>query len=552
MIETSSHAAAGDHVSLPRFFKRVADAIGPLAELDLNEIGAVVKAVRIGVVVHADAADSNALRQQAELACNLLARLYPRLSLAGPPQLTTSLQDRVRSINPRADVKITDEHGSDTDVVLVLQPETSPPEAIEDPAIIRVSTAGWNVAVDRSPTGEQEPFVLAALAGACLGVAEVFRYVFRAHLREGGRTQAAPSETNLITWRDYEAGLPDLPTGTDLTGTSLVGAGAVGQAFLLALRAKAPVGTLAVVDHQHVSLSNLQRYVLTDDDSVDRAKTAIAADYFAGTALTVQGIDARWGTDPRSGPQMPTVVVALDSAVDRLGVAAGLHGRVYNAWTQPEDLGWSRHETFGNEPCLACLYWPDRPRPSEYELIAQALGQHPLRMLLYLTHRTPIGQPLPMPPNGVVQLPQAPGLEPPPDLQRWFHIPLAADLVTAGKLSPDELESWASRPLAEVYRDGVCAGGLITVGPPEDAHEALVPLAHQSALAGVMLAIQLLVASYPPLRERRPPFVEGRVNLLRPLPQTLERPRQRTPGCVCGDADFQAVWQRRWAQFPLP
>lgn len=549
---TSPTAPTGDGPTvpaLPRFFSRVADAVGPVAGLGADELARAVGAVVVTVVVDADAPGDPVLEGQAELACNLLARLYPRLRVAAPAPLADRLVALVRSVHPGAAVTI----GQPGDApvadgpVLRLQPTVAAVDR-QDPDDIRVSVSGWNVAVDRAPTDDGPPEPLAALAGACLGAAEVFRRVFADRLRGGGRTSSAPGELNVLTCGPGTAGLPRLPDGTDMTGTVLAGAGAVGQAFLLALRAAAPTGTLAVADHDTVDLPNLQRYVLTDDASPSAGKTAMAAAAFAGTDMAVDQIPDRWGADPQTGPRRDTVVVALDSAADRIGVAAGLHRSVYNAWTQPEDLGWSRHESFGSddEPCPACAYWPDRPRPHEHELIAAALRQHPLRALLYLLNGTPIGAPLPPPQDGVLHLPQAPGLDPPPDLMRWFHVPLAADLATAGTLRPQDLPAWAPRPIAEVYRDGVCAGGLVSAGPSEADRDALVPLAHQSALAGVMLAVQVLAARHPALRAVRPSATEGRIDLLRPLPQVLARPRRPSPGCLCQDPDMRSAWNRAW------
>jgi hypothetical protein len=71
--------------------------------------------------------------------------------------------------------------------------------------------------------------------------------------------------------------------------------------------------------------------------------------------------------------------------------------------------------------------------------------------------------------------------------------------------------------------------------------EAMVPLAHQSALAGVMLAASMLVAADPALRELRAEAVEARVDLLRGFPQVLPRPRQLTSGCICSDPDYLAA-----------
>jgi hypothetical protein len=73
----------------------------------------------------------------------------------------------------------------------------------------------------------------------------------------------------------------------------------------------------------------------------------------------------------------------------------------------------------------------------------------------------------------------------------------------------------------------------------------LVPLAHQSALAGVMLATEFFVAQVPELATARAHAIEGRFDVLAGLPQVLARPRARTEACLCGDAVFRAVYRDR-------
>ncbi|NHA70331.1 hypothetical protein [Phycicoccus flavus] len=52
--------------------------------------------------------------------------------------------------------------------------------------------------------------------------------------------------------------------------------------------------------------------------------------------------------------------------------------------------------------------------------------------------------------------------------------------------------NYADRGIRAIYVDGVCGGGLIPLGGREATADLQVPLAHQSALAGVLLAARLV------------------------------------------------------------
>jgi hypothetical protein len=159
-------------------------------------------------------------------------------------------------------------------------------------------------------------------------------------------------------------------------------------------------------------------------------------------------------------------------------------------------------------------------------------------MLGYLVHRLPIG--LPLPAGGV---PAVPGFEAAPvEVERWMQTPLVDDIAAAAGIDVAELGAWRDRPLADVYQDGICGGALLHLNVGEAPREVLVPLAHQSALAGVMLAAQFIVAMTPELAAARPSAVEARYDVLAGLPQVFARPRARTPNCLCGDAIFLAVY----------
>lgn len=236
------------------------------------------------------------------------------------------------------------------------------------------------------------------------------------------------------------------------------------------------------------------------------------------------------------------MLVALDTPGDRIAVQAGVPRSVFNAWTQPADLGCSRHERFGVDPCLACLYWPTRPRPNRHELIAAALGQHQLRVLSYMVTGIPVD--VPLPPDG---LPTMRDIPTPSEAPLWSQRSLLDDVADAAGLDAAARERWHGCTIDQLYREGICGGALVTTTLQGVLQEVVVPVAHQSALAGVLLAAQLLVASDPELASLRPGSTEVRYDVLQGLPQVLPRPRKVTSGCLCRDADLSCCSTDLWA-----
>ncbi len=443
--------------------------------------------------------------------------------------------------------------------------------------LVEVSARGWTIAVDPAEgwdrlddgTSAEPGHPVAWLAAAAFGMSEVFRTVFAAELGDRGRTGRQAGGIDLLTAAPVDVDAPASSSSGEAADTTavatseatssadegavpiaeaepvdlgeffLVGGGAIGQAAALALSEVDAVGVMHVVDPETVTLSNLQRYVLTRAEDVGAVKVDLIQDAVrnnafglkgAASGLEVKPFRGKWG-DSEEHLDAHQVLVALDTARDRITVAATAPRHAYNAWTQVADLGWSRHEEFSVKPCLACLYYPSRPRSHDHELIAEAVRQTPLRVLAYLTYNLPIGYPLPSVP-AIAELPA------PPDAVRWTQVALIEDLLDDGVIEQTQRNEWAEKTVGLLYRDGICAGGLLPVG--DLPGEALVPLAHQSALAGILLAAELCWSRSPSLTARRDSQVEHRYDVLRGFPQVFGRPRERTSHCRCEDPFFAA------------
>ena len=465
-----------------------------------------LQGITIGLSFGSQAARSSDGQALLDLLVRLLARLYPRISLCAhnAEAQATVLHDLAVSINPEIEIAGTDDA---TFWIAVGDDIAVPPYPF-----IAVGCQGWQgmVGTDLAPVADtRNPF--GAGVAAALAAANVFRYVFisRESLDSsavlgslpGGRELPAPSKVDI---------------GTD---NVLCGLGAVGQAVTWALARSDARGHLELVDDETIQLDNMQRYILTAVLDEGTSKTGLAAKFLDGR-FHVQEHELKWSEFVACrGYAWERVVCAVDSASARREVQASLPRRVFNAWTQPGDLGVSRH-LFGHGACLACLYMPRAPKLNEDAIIANALGipEAPslmrVRELLFRNDGTP------------------------DDL---------LSLIAARRPEVDRaaLMSFSGRPLRELYREGFCGGAVLPIGlagtPQADVH---VPVAHQSALAGV-LAAAALTADALGFRPSRTDSL--RVDLLRPLPRGIcFQPIGAETGCLCQDHDYQKRYLAKW------
>lgn len=508
---------------LAPFFSRIADAAVPLLDdVDSEQLAAHLSATHLSISAGARAEPSGVL-----LAANLAARLYPKVSLvAHDPTLMLEATEGMRRINPEIAI------GPEIPVTVRLVLDD--PHAAPSASTITVQSAGWTVHLDQPGEERSLSAPIAAMAAACIGMGDVFRHVFAHALGERGRTRPNAATVNLVDLTDIQ---DDLPIRTvDVQHAALIGGGAVGQAALLALGRSDVRGTVTVIDPESVELSNLQRYLLTTSDDVGAVKVELAQERLRGTRLLIEKCKQPWDAQLLEQLGAQRTLCALDTAQQRILLASALPGPLYNAWTQPRDLGFSRHERFGQEPCLACLYWPTQARPNQHELIGGAVGEEPLRALAYLTINAPVGVPLP-----AAAIPRLAGLPAPVESSDWTTRSILDDIAARYGLPAERLDRWRGAPLDVLYREAVCGEAMLDFSFAGIPQETRVPLAHQSGLAGIMLALELMCSADDSLRHARRIAPEGRLDVLAALPQVLSRPRKPTQGCICGDPDFVQV-----------
>ena len=508
-------------MALANFFDKSALAAAEILRgYDRDQFERELLAHPIGVAFDDQAASSAEGSGTLEVAVDLLARLYPRLAIAaygaGAAALAAKLTEHARNVNP--EIELSDDLAH-VEVGLVVGQET--PSCAG--RMLYLGSNGWVARFSpHHPIGSgstQNPF--GAGAAACFGVANVFRFIFAGQLPDSRLDEEL--SLSLLDLKP-NAGEPFNPplVGIDLGEAFLIGLGAIGNGAVWALsRVPSLRGVLHLIDPEVVALSNLQRYLLAEQCDVGREKVEIAAESLRAVHdLDVHRHRLTWGAylRERHNWNLPCVAVAVDSAEVRQSIQAALPRWIINAWTQPADLGVSRHGFLGAQACLACLYLPDGERPHTSQLVAQAVGlphlEPQIRQLLYTGE--PVGR------------------------------PLIEQIADALKVNAEALLVFADRPISAFYSDVICGGVVLALGgAPHLAGGVQVPMAFQSALAGLLLAAGL-VAHAGRLGPEQP--TKTSIDLMRPIARVLSEPH-RTPSvarCICQDTDYITAYRAKY------
>lgn len=488
-------------MSIPRFFERVHAAVGRHLVVEREALSELLDAVVVGVEC-AEPADL-AASWTGELLVNQLARLYPRLCIFGDATTAARFRALARSINPLVEFDDRPEAATAT-VSLVTDAHAGS---------LVVGSSGWSTFVGSAIPEPRVscPNVFAAAAAAAFAAAAIFR---RAVL---GQSEAfEPFQYNLLSTVGVDNALGSLGP-VDLGRVLLAGVGAVGNAAIWCL-ARVPQlrGKVWVIDPDAVELSNLQRYVLTTDADVGMDKTALAYRALRETGLRLHELRGRLGQSTVPA-DIEHVLVTVDNPNGRRVAQAVLPLLVVNGWTSESGLGASWHDFRAGAACLSCLYHPHGKALSQTEIVSKAIG---------LPHERVVAT--------------------------WVSgaLPNADDIAAIAEhlQSPAaNLNAWIGKRLQDLYTTVVCGAGAVPLRP--EHRPEVVPLAHQSVLAGVLAAAELVKRLDPMLAARAPN--ENLVawhDVTRSPPSHWLQQRSQEPGCICSDDDYRDVHHAKWGQ----
>lgn len=304
-----------------------------------------------------------------------------------------------------------------------------------------------------------------------------------------------------------EFGIPDLPEGeaVPLDGKVLVGAGAVAHGFLKALRHIPVTGALDVVDPKNIGAGNLNRclYLFTGDEGRGKAEVLVERAAPDFPHLTLRAIKKEF-SDYVGGKPVAGMIVTVDSRGARRKLQKFVPRTVVDAsTTDVRFVVVHSNRQPSPEFCMACLY---RHTPDEHareKSIAEGLG---------LDVET---------------------------VRSGFVTAAVAERIVARY--PDLLPaSLVNKAFDTLFRD-LCSQQALSTS---EGRQVFTPFAFVSAMAGVLLAIELL-------RQHLgcPDTSTWQVNPWRgPIARTRSR-LPRRPDCeFCADPVFVSAIDHYWGR----
>lgn len=443
-------------------------------------------------------------------ACSVALRLLPRtlkfVRYLGPER---ALEEFPESYRRRLDPK--GMQGADATVVF------GPRKIPGAPRPLYAGSSGWSSYLSASgpcPWVPAVPNALGAMHAGALASGEIFKM-----LVPGARPKpVATLAYDLVTHGRAKQPVahPAVPGGVDLGDLAIVGCGAIGQVLCYALAGAARLeGRITLIDGDVLDESNEQRYLTAFEETRSVPKTRRAGEVLSANSPQLRVDEVPEAYEAYAAPRevrFPEMAVCVDNEWTRINVQGALPRTLWNGWTDVEAgrlrYGASRHSLDGGSACLACYYRPAKsPSGEDMDVARTGLDRAKIRR----AHEQ----------NKPLDLASI------RTMARKKRIPLRQIRHLADKPPEEQLHG---RCGAYYPRPG--EGGAPTPAP------------HQPALAGILLAAQLVLERIAPGASALESLSDFDA-LRAPGPLCLFE-SERHPGCFCGDPAYRRAYRQKW------
>ncbi|MDI1495073.1 MAG: hypothetical protein K8823_379 [Cenarchaeum symbiont of Oopsacas minuta] len=383
--------------------------------------------------------------------------------------------------------------------------------------ILYIGSAGWSIyasTIKPCHWSSSSDNSLSAFYLAGIITGEIFKY-----LLPSIPTDKIPShfEYDLITYGSESQPVlePQIPSMINLDNFAIVGCGAIGQAFALALQFATNItGKIILIDPDNVDLSNIQRYVYSFVENINEPKTNILAKLLSKDNPTLNPIPITLSYElvNITGTSFKEVVTAVDNIETRLNVQAGLPKTIWNAWTDTSNntlrYGVGHHIMNGKYQCLACSYYPKSNSPSESKLHSMMTGISEIR----------INQNANVNEEDIIQIEK--------------HT----------KIKQDNLRQHIGKPI-DILLHGPCGMYTLPINVP---HEP-TPAPHTPFLAGVFLATQIILSRIASLPDKFKLLESSAEFSALHIPnQDCILKHKKNENCFCNDNIYRNVYDKKW------
>lgn len=504
-------------MAVPRFFDRACVAAGQSLSVSRVDLDRILGRRSIAIRLGPECRKVGNSRWIAELLVNVLARFYPKLALSGDDQTMAAVSGIARSINPL--IEFLESESGDVTVGIGLDRDA-------DTKMIVPSACGWvsrlSLSGAASPNGPANPY--SSSVAVAFAAAEIFRRIFGKQLQKQFKVESSDYSFSLLDHGKSTGADMDLPI-MDFGQVAMIGIGAVANPALWALsRHQGLTGELWQVDPDSADAGNLQRYVLAMDADEGAQKVALGMRELAQSALVGHAVTSNleaFAEGFRDGFSIPTICVSVDNIEGRRQAQSLLPRLLVNGGTGPGNAGASWHRFDGSKPCLCCVYHPGWNLKSDIRKVAEAFDLDEKKIAPLWLDDKPLGD-------------------------QDFEL-VARKLGLSGEQSAE----WRMRSVRAFYSGFIC--GAVSMDLAAVKKTASVPLAHQSVLAGGLMAAELVKRSFPGLEacsqrssvfqceDVRNPVKHGwiKAGIAHPISE-----------CICQDADYRAAHVEKWGLSP--
>ena len=381
------------------------------------------------------------------------------------------------------------------------------------PNLLYAGSSGWSSYLSAGgpcPWVPAVPNALGAMHAGALAVGEVFKM-----LLPEARPERAKIEYDLVTHGRSRQPVvdPPVPDSVDLGNLAIVGCGAIGQALCCALAGSARLeGHVTLIDRENMEKSNEQRYITAFKETRGALKIMQAGRILASRSPALRVEMATMEYEDYAASRnvcFPEMAVCVDNEWTRVNVQGALPRVLWNGWTDVGRnslrYGVSRHSLADSSACLACYYRPAKsPSGEEMDALMTGLDRDRIRRMR--------------------------------ESDEPCDLPMLTEVSKNRKIPLPQIRRFEGRPLEELLHEH-CGVYYTRVGAP-------TPAPHQPALAGILLASQLVL-------ERIAPGASGLRSLsdfeaLRaPGPLCLLK-SDRHPGCFCGEPAYRQAYAQKW------